>query len=78
MRMLNVHEAKTHLSAVLADVVDKGEAFVICRNGTPVADLTPHRAKRCMTPHPTMKKIRLKYDPTEELSPDEWPMEARS
>ena len=77
MRMLNVHEAKTHLSAVLSAVSDKDEAFVICRNGHPVADLTPHRTKRSMTPHPEMKKIKLKYDPTEELSQDEWSMEAQ-
>ena len=75
MKTLNVHEAKTHLSAVLSAVSEKGESFLICRNGHPVADLTPHRVARCVTPHSQMKKIRLKYDPTEALSPDEWPLE---
>ena len=37
MRKLNVHEAKTNLSAVLMDVEQKGETFIICRNGKPVA-----------------------------------------
>ena len=41
MKTLNVHEAKTRLSAVLAEVSEKGQRFLICRNGEPVADLIP-------------------------------------
>ena len=41
--MVNVHEAKTHLSRLL-ELVEKGESVVISRAGTPVADLVPHRA----------------------------------
>ena len=78
MKTINVHEAKTHLSAVLAEIADNGEAYVICRNGHPVADLTPHRKIRCIAPHPQMKKIQINYSPTEELSPEEWPLENRS
>lgn len=36
MVTVNVHEAKTHLSRLLAQVED-GEEVVIARNGTPVA-----------------------------------------
>jgi len=35
MKVLNVHEAKTRLSAVLANVEEKGEEYLICRNGHP-------------------------------------------
>jgi prevent-host-death family protein len=38
MKTVNVHQAKTHLSALLSDV-EQGEDVVIARNGTPVARL---------------------------------------
>jgi antitoxin (DNA-binding transcriptional repressor) of toxin-antitoxin stability system len=75
MKTLNVHEAKTRLSAVLADVEEKGEAFLICRNGHPVADLIPHVKKTRLKPHPVLRRIRLRYDATEPLTADEWPLE---
>ena len=40
MRTVNVHEAKTHLSALLADVA-AGEEIVIARAGKPIARLLP-------------------------------------
>ncbi len=39
MRMVNVHEAKTHLSRLLQDV-EAGEEIVICRAGKPIARLS--------------------------------------
>jgi prevent-host-death family protein len=41
--MVNIHEAKTHLSRLLEQVA-AGERVVISKAGTPVADLVPHRA----------------------------------
>lgn len=38
MRMVNVHDAKTRLSALLV-AVERGEEIVIARAGTPVARL---------------------------------------
>ena len=38
MPVVNVHEAKTHLSRLLAQV-EAGEEVIIARNGTPVARL---------------------------------------
>ena len=73
--MLNVHEAKTNLSAVLAEVTEKGETFLICRKGKPVADLVPHKRKNRLNVHRVMSKIAIKYDPTEALTPDEWQSE---
>ena len=40
MKSVNVHEAKTHLSRLLAEV-ERGEEIVISRGGTPVARLLP-------------------------------------
>ena len=37
---VNVHEAKTHLSRLLARV-EAGERIVIARAGHPIAELTP-------------------------------------
>jgi len=75
MKILNVHEAKTRLSSVLAEIAEKGEKFLICRNGKPVADLVPHVKKSRLTPHPVLKQIRIKYHATEPLAADEWPSE---
>ena len=40
MHMVNIHEAKTHLSRLL-ERVDQGEEVVIARAGQPVARLVP-------------------------------------
>jgi len=40
MKVLNVHEAKTHLSRLL-DRVAAGEEIVLGKNGKPVAKLVP-------------------------------------
>ena len=47
MAVVNVHEAKTQLSRLLAQV-EAGEEVVIARNGTPVARLVTYfrRGKR--------------------------------
>ncbi len=72
MKKLNVHEAKTRLSSVLATVAEKGEKYLICRNGKPVADLVPHVKRSRLDPHPVLGKVRIKYNVTEPLSSDEW------
>ena len=73
MKIVNVHEAKTKLSALLAEIEKTGEKVLICRNGEPIADLLPHRKRNRLEPHPVMGKIGIHYDPTEPLSEDEWP-----
>ena len=42
---VNVHEAKTHLSQLLARV-EHGEEIIISRHGQPVARLVPHARQR--------------------------------
>jgi prevent-host-death family protein len=77
MISVNVHEAKTNLSSLLARVEQDGERVLICRNGKPVADLTPHKPVRRnrLKPHPILSKIVINYDPTESLTPEEWPQD---
>lgn len=41
MTMVNIHEAKTHLSRLL-ERIEAGESITIARAGKPVADLVPH------------------------------------
>ena len=40
MKQVNIHEAKTSLSKLLARV-ERGERVVIARNGVPIAELRP-------------------------------------
>jgi antitoxin (DNA-binding transcriptional repressor) of toxin-antitoxin stability system len=68
---VNVHEAKTNLSSLLAEI-EKGKSFLICRNGKVVADLVPHKKRKRTKVHPLLSKIKINYDPTEVLTEDEW------
>ena len=44
-RIVNVHDAKTHLSKLLQDV-ERGEEILIGRAGEPIARLTPYRREK--------------------------------
>ena len=44
-RIVNIHDAKTHLSRLLADVAE-GEEILIARAGEPVAKLSPIQRRR--------------------------------
>jgi prevent-host-death family protein len=77
MKTVNIHEAKTRFSALLAEIEEHGAEILICRNGKPVADLIPHRPRKRLQPHPVMKKIQIDYDVTEPLADDEWPEGSR-
>lgn len=72
MEKLNVHEAKTNLSEVLAQVERSGKSFTICRRGRPIAELVPYRKPSRLNYHPLLRKISIRYDPTEDLAEDEW------
>ena len=74
MIKVNTHEAKTRLSALLADVENKGERVVICRNGKPIAELRP--LKQAVDPlrvNPRLAKVKFNEDPTRPLEPSDWP-----
>ena len=72
MRKVNIHEAKTRLAGILAEVEKNGETFAICRNGKPLAELGPRKPKSRLVYHPVFSKIGIDYDPTEDLSDEEW------
>lgn len=40
MTKLNIHEAKTHLSAYL-DRIAKGETVILCKRNVPIAEIRP-------------------------------------
>ena len=77
MKTVNVHEAKTNLSSLLAQLEGNSQTIVICRNGEPVADLVLHRPVNRIKAHPVLKRIKIGYDPVEPVSTDEWPEESR-
>ncbi len=72
MKMINVHKAKTQLSAVLADIENKGAEYVICRNGKPVADLVPHEMKDRLKTDRSLPRVKVKCDLTKPLTEDDW------
>ncbi len=73
MISVNTHEAKTRLSELLAMVESMHETVVICRNGTPVAELLPwKKSKKPLQQSPKLKKVKFNEDPSLPLSKDEW------
>ena len=77
MKTINVHDAKTNFSSLLAKLEADSETIVIRRNDEPVADLvSPQRVNRTKT-HPALSEIKTCYDPVEPLSTPEWPEAAR-
>ena len=45
MKAVNIHDAKTHFSQLVARV-ERGQEVLIARAGKPVARLVPHEARR--------------------------------
>jgi antitoxin (DNA-binding transcriptional repressor) of toxin-antitoxin stability system len=76
MRSVNTHEAKTHLSQLLAAVEEQGEVISICRNGRAIAELRPIQQPAVsdpLRPSRALAAVRIAYDPTEPLTDAEWP-----
>ena len=72
MQTVNVHAAKTKLSALLAMIEKSGDGYVICRNNKPIADLIPHQSKNRLDPDPFLSKVKIKCDLTKPMTEDEW------
>ncbi|MBI2799846.1 MAG: type II toxin-antitoxin system Phd/YefM family antitoxin [Gammaproteobacteria bacterium] len=77
MKAVNIHEAKTGLSRLLAEVEKSGKRFVICRNGEPIADLILHQVDVSMAADKHLGAIKIKYDPSEEADDTDWPLNLR-
>jgi antitoxin (DNA-binding transcriptional repressor) of toxin-antitoxin stability system len=71
MTTVSIHEAKTHLSALVSSVERLGESVLICRHHQVVAELVPvPRGKRTVVSS-KLKNIAIKYDPTQSTE-EEW------
>lgn len=69
MELVNVYEAKTHLSRLL-DRVEGGEEIVIGRAGRPVARLVPYR-RSAGTRHPGAWRGRVRIAEDFDALPEE-------
>ena len=77
MLHVNVHEAKTKLSALLLLIETKGEGIYICRNGKAIAELKPIATHK--NPFKMNKKIsavKFHEDPMKPLDLEDWPQQA--
>ena len=73
MLNVNMHEAKTQLSALVARVEEKGEIINLCRNGKPVAQILPLKPKKNPLKMIPSLKVKFLEDPTKPLDQDDWP-----
>jgi prevent-host-death family protein len=71
MTTVSIHEAKTHLSALINGVERLGESVVICRHNQAVAQIVPVRRGKRTVVSARLKNITIKYDPTESTE-KEW------
>lgn len=74
MITVNIHEAKTNLSALLSKVEDQKDHILICRYDKPIAEIIPYKAKKRMTSKKSLKPIAIKTDLTLPVSED-WNVE---
>ncbi|MBN2013167.1 type II toxin-antitoxin system Phd/YefM family antitoxin [candidate division KSB1 bacterium] len=78
MIQVNTHEAKTKLSYLLAKVENEHEEIKICRNGKPIAILSPIPAKpNPLKQHTELMGVIFHEDPLQPLDDDEWPNDFR-
>lgn len=72
---INICDAKTRLSAILAEIERTGEPVIICRYGRPVAEL---RALEPARPDPLAAdpalRVTFHRDPSLPLDPEDWPV----
>jgi len=76
MIAVNIHQAKTHFSALVAKVESGKEEVIISRNGRNVAELVPFRRRglrQPLRPQPDLACLKVKCDLTAPLGEDEWP-----
>jgi len=62
MEHINIHQAKTHLSAYLERISKTQETLILCKNGHPIAELRPYHAKKKLAFGCLKGKIRIADD----------------
>jgi prevent-host-death family protein len=70
MTTVNIHEAKTQLSALLSLVEQGQEHIVICKYGSPIAEIIPYKKKRRSSVSKSLRPTKVKADLTEPVSED--------
>jgi prevent-host-death family protein len=81
MITVNMHEAKSRLSQLVA-AAERGGEVILCSKGQPRVCLVPTEAKPIrrdlILPDPALRvTLAPGYDPAEPLAEDEWPEECR-
>jgi prevent-host-death family protein len=64
MSTVSIHEAKTRLSALIAEVERLGEKVTICRYGRPVAELVPVKSGPRTKVDPLLSQVTVREDLT--------------
>ncbi len=64
MASVSIHEAKTHLSALISRIERLGEKIIISKHGRAVAELGPISPKSRLKVSKKLKDIKIKEDPT--------------
>jgi antitoxin (DNA-binding transcriptional repressor) of toxin-antitoxin stability system len=72
MKKVNIHEAKTNLSAILAEIDKSGDTYIICRNGKPIADLVPRIKKNRLKKDAFLSRVVINCNLAEPLTESEW------
>lgn len=70
MEFVNIYDAKTNLSKYLDKVNKSHEPIIICRNGTPVGQLTEFKSENVKTLGLLKGKVKMSSDFDADL-PDE-------
>ncbi len=65
MKIVNIHEAKTHLSRLVEDAA-RGKAFIIAKSGKPMAKVSP------LSEEEGLKAKRLGFMTGEIVVPDDF------
>lgn len=65
MTTVSIHEAKTHLSSLVARVEDRHEHIIICRYGHAVAELQPIQKKKRTRIDKTLSRMTVEGDLTQ-------------
>lgn len=76
--VVSLHDAKAHLSQLIAEVERTGNTVTICRNRKPVVDLVTHRkAPDPLTRDPSLAGAVFHGDPCAPVVDEDWPDELR-
>ena len=77
-RRINIYDAKSKLSSLIAQVEASGEPVVICRNNVPIVDLVPHKdGRNVLSQDPELAGAVFVGDPCAPLDEEDWPGELR-